>query len=100
MCALDALLADGLCGADPIAAALDAAIDAKVEKAKTLLGQADGAKPKKRVAVIKKAEEQLVAAGKAVKKAGKKQTITPACGTTLSALLTEKRAVLTALRSI
>ncbi len=100
VCALDTLLADGLCGADPVAAALDAVIDGKVAKAKTLLGQADGAKPKKRIATIKKAEKQLVAAGKAVKKAGKKSTITPACGTTLTALLTEKRAVLTALRSI
>lgn len=99
VCALDALLADGLCGSDPVAEALDDAIDAKVAKAKTLLGQADGAKPKKRIATIKKAEKQLVAAGRAVKKAGKKQTITPACGTTLTGLLTEKRAVLKALRS-
>lgn len=100
VCALDGLLADGLCGADPVDSALDAVIDAKVAKAKSLLDKAAAASGKKRNATIKKAEKQLVVTGKAVKKAGKKAQITPACATTLSELLTEKRAVLTALRTI
>lgn len=99
VCALDELLADGLCGADPITTALDGVINAKVAKAKTLLGAAATAKPRKRIANIKKAEAQLAAAGRAIKAAGKKKKITTACSTTLFDLVTAKKAVLKALRS-
>jgi hypothetical protein len=52
-CALDDLLADNLCGADPVDAGLDAAIDAKVAKAKDLLAAAETqTKTKKRRAGV------------------------------------------------
>ncbi len=99
VCALDELLADERCGKDPVAATVGDVIAAKVAKAKTFLGVAATAKPKKRIASIKKAEMQLTVAGRAVKKGGRKQTITTACRDTLLALITAKKAELKALRT-
>ena len=56
-------------------------------------------KPKKRIATIRKAEKQLAAASRAVRKAGKRKTITSPCRDTLVALLSAKKDVLRALRS-
>ncbi|MCW5889690.1 MAG: hypothetical protein KIT14_03980 [bacterium] len=100
LCALDDLLADGLCGADPVDAGLDGAIDAKVGKAKNLLAAAEAqTKAKKRLAGIKKAEKQLAAAARAVKKAAKKKKITTACRDTLAAMITARKNVVKALRA-
>lgn len=99
-CYLDDLLGDALCGTDPVDAGLDGAIDAKVTKAKDLLATAETqTKAKKRLAGIKKAEKQLAATARAVKKAVKKKKVTPACGETLSAMIAARKEMVKALRS-
>lgn len=98
MCELGDLLADGLCGSDPVDAKLGRAIGAKVGKSRHFLERAMSlTKPKKQVKFARRADGQLSALLRAIKKATKKHKIAGACGTTLDGLVAARRELIRAL---
>lgn len=96
VCELGKLLEPGLCGADPIDAKLQRAIEVKTTKARNLIGKAEnnarvGAK------LLGRAAKNLTSLFKRIGKSANRGKITPACRATLEQLVTARQALVGAL---